>query len=232
MSIYESDKEIWDQVHSTGDYFNQSVPLEECLNNPSFSDYFFKKQGIKRKTVNQKVVEPFFDIDNTDMSEFDILEIGCGLGRLGMPFVKKGIKSYTGVDISQRIVNEGNDVIKKNGVTNAKLFCVTEKLLDIFPNNSFDYIYTDNVFIHCHPELTRIYLKQHASKLKPNGTFNHSFNINYNGPGGHSGTTQDYSMDEIDELFKNIGLKTLKTIDEDNYYAPQKRGIHIFGCKE
>ena len=88
----------------------------------------------------QKIIE-VTDIKTTDT----VLEIGCGVGRLGFS-ISDTCKEWIGCDISSNMLKYTKErlIDKKN----IKLIELNENNLSPFPNNSVDVIYCSVVFMH------------------------------------------------------------------------------------
>jgi ubiquinone/menaquinone biosynthesis C-methylase UbiE len=84
-------------------------------------------------------------IKNKDPSKMQILEIGCGIGRLLIP-MSKIFGEAIGVDISQEMVQQGQKHVKN--LSNCKILENNGTDLSLFPNSSFDFCYSYLVFQH------------------------------------------------------------------------------------
>ena len=223
--LFKEEQELWKSWHAK-DYLGNN--FEEGLRGLLYHSGYAKSLFVKMK-ISSDCTLRFFDINSIpNLKDWEILEIGCGFGLLGVPFIGK-VKSYKGVDIALNLIEKANQAWKNIGIDNVSLFAVDERGLDIFPDNSFDFIFAENVFIHTPPTITRKYLEQISKKLKNNGRFLFEFNMKYDGSGVHRNTTESYTPQELDELFKNSGLKIVQTIEEVEYFLPNQKGRHIFG---
>ena len=108
-------------------------------------------------------------IENKETSKMNILEIGCGIGRILIP-MSKIFGDATGIDISSEMVLLGQkyvsdipncSIIENNGVDLSKFF-----------DNSFDFCYSFIVFQHI-PEkkIVENYIKEVSRVLKPECLF-------------------------------------------------------------
>jgi SAM-dependent methyltransferase len=75
----------------------------------------------------------------------DVLEIGCGAGRIGVPLAPR-CRTWTGADISARMLAHASDRLR--GVPNARLVQLSSVSLIQFKDNSFDVAYCTSVFGH------------------------------------------------------------------------------------
>lgn len=116
--------------------------------------------------------------------ESDIMEIGCGLGRVAFPlrYILTSEGSYSGFEICKEKIdflqgsfqqtypnfkftwaNVHNTYYNPTGTEQADSY--------VFPytDNSFDVVFAASVFTHMLPAAARNYFKQTARVLKPNG---------------------------------------------------------------
>ena len=77
--------------------------------------------------------------------DYDVLEIGCGVGRIGLEFANH-CKSWTGSDISPNMLKFAKRRLSKT--TNTSLIELSGCDLSIFKDNSFDVVYCSVVFMH------------------------------------------------------------------------------------
>lgn len=82
-----------------------------------------------------------------------ILEIGCASGPNLYLLAKKfpEVKLY-GIDISKKAVETGNELLKKEGISNVKLYTGKADELGQFPDKSFDVVFTDATLIYVAPD--------------------------------------------------------------------------------
>ena len=133
-----------------------------------------EKKGGKwnSKDFFQKGIET---IDNI-MKESDSLKIkisynraldfGCGVGRLTQPLAKY-FDLVAGVDISPSMIELANSYNKFGD--RVKYYLNNINNLEIFKNNSFDFIVSMDVLQHMHPKYQENYLKEFLRILSPEG---------------------------------------------------------------
>jgi len=82
-----------------------------------------------------------------------ILEIGCASGPNVYLLAKKfpEVKLY-GIDISKKAVETGNKLLKKESISNVKLYAGKADELGQFPDKSFDIVFTDATLIYIDPD--------------------------------------------------------------------------------
>lgn len=96
----------------------------------------------------------------------EVLEIGARYGKISSLFALLGAK-VTGVDINNECLITAEAEAVKHGVSDRVKFLAYDGNLDIFPDESFDIIFTKSVLVLV-PEL-EAFLGRLNGKLKPNG---------------------------------------------------------------
>lgn len=92
----------------------------------------------------------------------DILEFGCGIGRMSK-YLRKFFKEYYACDISQRMLN-----VAKNRA-GASAYIKTDGTKIDLPDNSVDIVFTFTVLMHNRKDSVPIILKELRRVLKPGG---------------------------------------------------------------
>lgn len=113
--------------------------------------------------------------------EYRILEIGCGSGRMAIPFKNYFTTGrYVGVDISEKAIKWAQDALGDNCLRFQHIdianewyrpgagACVEESRLP-FEDKSFDFIFLASVFTHLRASEAVAYLKDISRLLTPNG---------------------------------------------------------------
>lgn len=101
----------------------------------------------------------------------DILELGCGIGRVAIPLAKKGYK-VTCLDITDTYINEAQSRAQSECVEETLNAIVADawRIDEIFPENRFDAIYMIwTTLIGYHKEKDLELLKKIHRITKPNG---------------------------------------------------------------
>lgn len=101
------------------------------------------------------------------VSEADrVLEIGCGVGRLGRELAPR-CGRWIGADISENMIAIARE--RTRHLSNVEFTALTRTALDAFPDNSLDKVYSHAVFIHLDKVDLFLYLQEIARVLKPGG---------------------------------------------------------------
>ena len=99
-------------------------------------------------------------------SQDDVLEIGCGVGRIGFELAPK-CRSWTGVDMSANMLACASERLRQ--LNNVRLVKLAAPGLEYFPSASFDVVYSTNVFAHL-DEIDRWHYVQDGFRvLRPYG---------------------------------------------------------------
>jgi len=96
-----------------------------------------------------------------------ILDIGCGIGRLMKAFSPK-VKMVYGIDISAEMIKKGEEYLQ--GIANTKIYKTNGKDLSLFPESTFDFVYSMVTFQHFSTKKLFIdYCHEIYRVLKPEG---------------------------------------------------------------
>ncbi len=103
-------------------------------------------------------------IENKETSKMNVLEIGCGIGRILIP-MRKIFGNVTGIDISSEMVLLGQKYVVD--IQNCRIIENNGIDLSEFPDNHFDFCYSFIVFQHI-PEkkIVENYIKEVSRILK------------------------------------------------------------------
>ena len=102
------------------------------------------------------------DLRSTDR----VLELGCGLGRIGRQMATE-CAHWTGVDISQSMIDHAQERLKDHD--NVSLYALERSSLDMFDDDSFDKAYSMAVLCHMDKEDLFLYLEELARVVRPGG---------------------------------------------------------------
>ncbi|MGC2108075.1 MAG: methyltransferase domain-containing protein [Candidatus Korobacteraceae bacterium] len=97
----------------------------------------------------------------------DVLDFGCGYGGRTVRFAESGARSITGIEVSQEMVDEGNEFAASQGHAQIKFVLAGGEDLP-FPDKVFDIVCSYDVFEHV-ADLRRC-LKECYRVLRPGGT--------------------------------------------------------------
>jgi SAM-dependent methyltransferase len=77
------------------------------------------------------------------------LDYGCGVGRVLIPLARR-VRQVVGCDVSSSMLEESRANCERSGVTNVSFVRADDRLSAV--SGSFDFIFSDAVFQHIHPE--------------------------------------------------------------------------------
>lgn len=137
-----------------------------------------------------------------------VLDYGCGSG-YGTVLLSKYFKNVSGIDVSQETINYCKSNFKKDNLH----FSVFDPLLQPFPNDSFDFIFSFQVFEHIPLDQVEIYIRNVKNMLRPGGKAiitTPNCNNYYNNFSGNIFHVKEYSQVELEKLFgthlKNVSI--------------------------
>ena len=106
-------------------------------------------------------------IDPAAMRDLDLLEVGCGVGRL-VPELAKRAKSYTGFDIAPGMVETAR--ARNAGIASARFFVSNGTGPPVEARDRFyDLILVFAVFVHCPRSVIAANVQAAYALLKPGG---------------------------------------------------------------
>ena len=129
-----------------------------------YSSKLYECSGIL--STGQFIEELQNHLDRKEFDKKDILEIGCGNGRM-TKYLAKCFNNVTAVDCSSTMVEKGKKLVDDVNV----IWGVTEN--DIVPalDDVFDIVFSFIVFQHCKEQTVKTYLKEANRLLKSGGLF-------------------------------------------------------------
>lgn len=98
-----------------------------------------------------------------------VLDIGCGAGMYALTFLKMGASNVAGIDISEDLIAEAKQNIEKHPFS--AHFEVSSCTKLPFADNSFDLVFSGDVFEHLTEEYKRECIAEVYRVLKPSGKF-------------------------------------------------------------
>lgn len=143
------------------DPFWAIVSLKEMKNKKWEKEAFFNT-GIEEIKETIDYVKSL----NLNLSFLHALDFGCGVGRLTQALANH-FENVSGVDIAPSMIELANEYNKFP--QKCEYFLNDKSDLQIFSNNTFDFIYSYITLHHIEPKYTEIYLKEFLRVLKPGG---------------------------------------------------------------
>ena len=196
-------------------------PLFVIATDHSESEEDFWKSGMaecnvilgKDSSRYQKIVE------NKNSSKMNVLEIGCGIGRILVP-MRKIFGNVVGIDISSEMVLLGQKYVEH--IPNCSIIENNGIDLSEFSDNSFDFCYSFIVFQHI-PEkkIVANYIKEVSRILKPDCLFRFQVRGTISTKPNEI-TTWDgvqFSSDEIHKIAQDNSFEIIEEgNDKEEYY--------------
>ena len=158
-------------------------------------------------------------IENKDTSNMNILEIGCGIGRILIP-MRKIFGNVTGIDISSEMVLLGQKYV--SDIPNCNIVENNGTDLAEFSDNSFDFCYSFIVFQHIpEKQIVENYIKEVSRILKPSCLFRFQVRGTISTKPNEI-TTWDgvqFTSDEIHKIAKENNFEIIEeSSDKEEYY--------------
>lgn len=229
--MIDDEKKSWEAAMSTGKYFDCNNEYAKDLiqrQESEITDISLSAVGAISGVHQGEYREGFFDVKK-EGGAWKMLEIGCGYGLYAAHFAQY-VDEYIGVDVSEIIVNAGNEALEEAEIHNARLHVVTDCDLSFISNDTIDLIFTAAVFIHTPLEVTRRYLEQTYTKLRHGGRFLHHFNMCTLEKGLHKPMWHVFTECELDEIFEGIPLTRVDKFD-NQHYAKKQWMRYVYGEK-
>ena len=155
--VTEGGAEMWDTpVTFAGDTVTLKDRLKLVFYPKKYFLYRYIEKAFKREMKDRRIDEPF-----------QILDVGCGTGAsvIDMKRMFGRRADVVGLDVVRLQVDIGNERLKKHGVVGELVWYEGSQMP--FSDNSFDAIYTSDVFGHV-PDV-ELFLAEMARVLKPGG---------------------------------------------------------------
>lgn len=158
-------------------------------------------------------------IENKEPSKMNILEIGCGIGRILIP-MSKIFGNLTGIDVSSEMVLLGQKYVAD--IPNCSIIENNGTDLSDFLDNSFDFCYSFIVFQHIPDKnIVEKYIKEVSRVLKQNCLFRFQVRGTITTKPNEI-TTWDgvqFTSDEIHKIAKENNFEIIEEgNDEEEYY--------------
>jgi SAM-dependent methyltransferase len=167
VSQGDSMKENIQTIHAFWEQLAQSDPLWAILSDPTKKN---RQWDLPRffQTGRREISTLFYHMDHLKIVAIKgkALDFGCGIGRATQALAPY-FSSVVGVDISEtmiRLADKFNQFPKHVGYIQNQA-----DDLSIFPDQEFDFLYSNIVLQHLQPETIRRYLAEFMRILKPGG---------------------------------------------------------------
>ncbi len=164
MSTLNSDK-AWNAYGKKNPYFGV-LTYDEFLDdnlNPENKKAFFKTGYDYVNHVFKIINEIFY----ADFSPQNVLDFGCGTGRLALPFAARA-KHVLGVDVSENMLREAELNAKEFKLTNTT-FKLSDDALTALENQTFDLVNSYIVLQHINEERGMVFIEKMIDHLNPGG---------------------------------------------------------------
>ncbi len=151
---------------------------QERSESPSRDFYVASHPGWNRPTQwsHQAEIDAstiLMGLDAETMKQWQVLEIGCGVGRLALP-ISRQVQGYTGVDIAPGMIEEARR--RTQDISNTR-FHVSNgaKVAEEACDRQYDLVFAISVFIHCPKAVIAGLIEDAYRLLTPGGQFR--FNV-------------------------------------------------------
>jgi phosphoethanolamine N-methyltransferase len=109
-------------------------------------------------------------LEGVSVAGLDVLDIGSGLGAAGVLLAEMyGAKNVVGIDVEEHLIAHSQERAAKAGLAQQVSFHLVEPGPLIFPDASFDVVFTKDVIVHV-PDKIAMY-EEVKRVLKPGGAF-------------------------------------------------------------
>lgn len=155
--------------------------------------------------------------------DMDVLEIGCGVGRLVFAFGKH-VRSAAGLDISAEYIRLANEYKIRFKANNCGFVVGNGLNLDCLKDDSFDFIYNYISFQHFpHPDMIYSNLKDAYRILRAGGIVKFHHNRLKEQKEGDIGFGCSFDECHISNLCKETGFRLVAS-HKDEFYESYHRG--------
>ena len=155
-----------------------------------------------------------------------VLELGCGIGRIGREIAPLCGKWF-GVDISSTLIEIAKQ--RMNHLNNVAFKVLNKTSLHNFSDHFFDKVYSHAVFIHLDKEDAFLYLKEIARVLKPGGIlYFDTWNLK-NEVGWERWMMEVETWSQSDQRRrKHVSRNQFSTTDEITLYVKKSGLVELF----
>jgi SAM-dependent methyltransferase len=157
--------ENWKNFGKNDPYFgvlsDEKFRLEK-LSEETLAEFFQTGEAYVNQT--RKRIQTIF---GKDLSGCSILDFGCGVGRLSIPFARLTTKDVCGIDISEDIIKRA--IAHQSALGLKNLVFKSYDGLHLNREAAYDFINSYIVFQHIEPSKGMVILKQLFQSLNPGG---------------------------------------------------------------
>jgi len=144
-------REVWDALASTPESARTHIVGTPDLDH-------FEKSAV----ISENILRSVLELGPSD----DVLEIGCGIGRVGR-LLAPSVHSWTGCDVSQNMLKMATEML--DGLPNVGLVLISGHDLAPIPSESIDVVYCTVVFMHLWEFDRFSYIEEAFRVLRPGG---------------------------------------------------------------
>lgn len=137
-------------------------PPGNMMGKDASAEGVFIRQGTRMLSVIEQHINRNFP--SRRIGDLDILDFGCGVGRVALPFFYKHQRPNFCADVDPNAIKYLKEVIPDADST-----AISYKPPTPFDDNQFDVIYSVSVWTHLPIDLQDIWLLEIARLLKPRG---------------------------------------------------------------
>ncbi len=216
-----SSKENWKSYGQNDPYFgvlSDEKFRKGNLQEDSLMEFFQSGEEFIEATESRLA-----SVFGESLEEKRILDFGCGVGRLTIPFARKTNKQVIGLDVSEGMINEAE--VNRSRLALEKLSFVHFHGSQMPAFEKFDFINSYIVFQHIEPKIGYSLLEQLCEKVKLGGIV--QFQLTY----GHSLPTLKYwnffmrtNSSLYNFFYTFLKRRRLKAepVMQMNHYRPEK----------
>lgn len=161
---------LFEHIKGKWTRLGEEKPHWSVLSNPLFTGEItpeIEAQFYQTGAVEIKEVEALLARADRDLREFSqMVEYGCGLGRMTLQFARR-VPKVTGLDISRVHLDLARDAAARMGVDTVEF--QTAELPDFGMHGGFDFWYSRIVLQHNPPPLIKAILRRALAMLNPGG---------------------------------------------------------------
>ncbi len=124
---------------------------------------------LPRKLIERAVGSFFRGDDGRDFYDVrgrDVLDYGCGEGRVAFEVLREGAKTATGIDVSAERISRAQEIAAEKGLADRATFVAQDALHTSFRDGAFDLIIGNSILHHMDLRAALVEIKR---VLKPGG---------------------------------------------------------------